>query len=268
MYRIYMITGPNGRRYIGKTCKTPQARFSDHLGSVRRGSTTALACAIRKYGPEAFSITEICRCVDAREAKACERGLIAQYGTMTTAGGYNLTSGGDGNDGWRPSEETRALWREQRKGKRPHEWAVQKPPRPGQDWRSFPENVERMRQMGLAKRGCKISAEHSAALQAGGVAFRTTEAGKQMQLRLADGLVAAHRNLAATNPDYRAAMIARLQISPEQMAKRESKRKAAIRAYADSDEGRLALRCKAVRMLAARGVTRAQKLQRALMGAY
>jgi len=39
----------------------------------------------------------------------------------------NLTSGGQGRSGWVPSEETRKIWSEQRKGKPPHNKGTVKP---------------------------------------------------------------------------------------------------------------------------------------------
>ena len=39
----------------------------------------------------------------------------------------NLTSGGQGRSGWVPSEETRKIWSEQRKGKLPHNKGTAKP---------------------------------------------------------------------------------------------------------------------------------------------
>jgi hypothetical protein len=39
----------------------------------------------------------------------------------------NLTTGGQGRSGWNPSEETRKIWSEQRKGKVPHNKGNKKP---------------------------------------------------------------------------------------------------------------------------------------------
>lgn len=97
-YRIYMITGPNGKRYIGKTNKkNVRARWLEHVGSaLRRKSPHALHAAIRKYGAAAFTIRVLTECVDDREANACERGLIAAHGTWANSrGGYNMTTGGE-----------------------------------------------------------------------------------------------------------------------------------------------------------------------------
>jgi hypothetical protein len=39
----------------------------------------------------------------------------------------NLTTGGQGRSGWKPSEETRRIWSEQRKGKAPYNKGTKKP---------------------------------------------------------------------------------------------------------------------------------------------
>jgi hypothetical protein len=39
----------------------------------------------------------------------------------------NLTTGGQGRSGWKPSEETKRIWSEQRKGRAPHNKGTKKP---------------------------------------------------------------------------------------------------------------------------------------------
>lgn len=107
MYRIYMITGPNGRSYIGMTSRTEQCRMRQHIKDAGR-HRMPIGRAIKKYGEEAFTIRVLTECVDRREAAACERGLIAQYGTLCSAGGYNVALGGLGiGPGFKHSDETK-----------------------------------------------------------------------------------------------------------------------------------------------------------------
>ena len=63
---------------------------------------------MRKYGKAAFSVATVYEAVDLKELLAVEKGLIAQYGTYATAGGYNQTLGGEGVFGlkWKPEAET------------------------------------------------------------------------------------------------------------------------------------------------------------------
>lgn len=106
---IYKATGKCGRGYIGLTKNGKDFRWKRHLKAAANGEQSALYNAIRKYGPDWFTVEVICECYSVREAKACERAMIASHGTYAhTGGGFNLTYGGDGNWGWKPSAEVRA----------------------------------------------------------------------------------------------------------------------------------------------------------------
>jgi len=144
MYRIYMITGPDGRRYIGMTTKTEAQRMRQHRKDRGRFNMPILK-AIADHGIEAFTIRTLAECIDRREAIACERGLIAQYGTLYSAGGYNLTRGGVGMSGYRHTAETKAKWSAQRLGKK----------RP-------PFTAEHRARMSAAHKGTKLSPSRAA----------------------------------------------------------------------------------------------------------
>jgi group I intron endonuclease len=60
---------------------------------------------MRKNGLDSFKIETVYEAVDEQELKAVEKGLIAQYGTMTCAGGYNQSSGGESRSGIKLSKE-------------------------------------------------------------------------------------------------------------------------------------------------------------------
>lgn len=92
---VYMIKGPTPKRYIGVTRWGVQRRFAAHKAAAGRGVGKPLYYAMRKYGAENFTVEILTECVDDLELVACERGLIAQYGTMAPHG-YNLSAGGDG----------------------------------------------------------------------------------------------------------------------------------------------------------------------------
>lgn len=188
MYRIYMITGPNGKQYIGKTKATIYFRWRKHIEAAKAGSKTAIACSIRKHGHLKFTIVELTQCVDEREAIACERGLIAQYGTYVTSGnGYNLTSGGEGTEGHRHSAEARARMSQFQRGRKltPEALAniraasvARKGSKDSPEVRARksaaqikrgrrPEERERFRQLGLAKKGKPIPPEVVEKIRAG-----------------------------------------------------------------------------------------------------
>lgn len=95
---IYMLTNSvTGKRYVGQA-KNIRYRWYWHRNAARAADglsykcRTAIARAMRKYGPEQFSIEilELCSqdIVDDREIH-----WIAAKGTLHPAG-YNLTSGG------------------------------------------------------------------------------------------------------------------------------------------------------------------------------
>ena len=57
-FNLYLIRNvlEGGSLYVGKTTGTIQTRWAKHKSDARRGSSTHMARAIRKYGPEAFVI--------------------------------------------------------------------------------------------------------------------------------------------------------------------------------------------------------------------
>lgn len=95
---IYAITNSvNGKRYIGLTQMSLGRRWWHHLATARHGVDTALGNAIRKYGPDAFSITQVVQLMPGYDRKALgdlERVIIQQEGTLAP-NGYNMTTGGD-----------------------------------------------------------------------------------------------------------------------------------------------------------------------------
>ena len=108
-WKIYKITSPSGKAYIGLTKNSMKCRWGAHCRDAASGSDFVFHRAIRKHGAGNFKIEILTECVDAREAKACERALISAHATFYKSGlGYNLTNGGDGNWGWQPSEQTKA----------------------------------------------------------------------------------------------------------------------------------------------------------------
>lgn len=117
MYTIYMYTFPNGKKYIGKTKRTLYARQGEDLSGYKR--CRLLWRAIQKYGAENIR-TDILFYGELTDGESCEmeRYYIALYKTNANrysdpAYGYNLTDGGDGVHGWKPTEERRQILIEQ-----------------------------------------------------------------------------------------------------------------------------------------------------------
>ena len=86
---IYLITNNiNNRRYIGYTTKSLDVRWYKHCKSSEYGSNTYLHKAIRKYGPESFTIEFLSEGFQDEEVMFIE--------DMNPE--YNMTKGGDGGD--------------------------------------------------------------------------------------------------------------------------------------------------------------------------
>ena len=63
----------------------------------------------------------------------------------------NLTSGGQGRSGWNPSDETRRIWSEQRKGKSPHNKGTAKP-----RVQKTPEEIWETKKIAAAKKSATL----------------------------------------------------------------------------------------------------------------
>lgn len=97
MYQIYKITNTiNGKSYIGKTKKTFEVRFREHVRESKkeRAKDRPLYRAMNKYGVDVFTIELVEETYDPVER---EKYWIEFYGTYGS-GGYNATKGGDGKE--------------------------------------------------------------------------------------------------------------------------------------------------------------------------
>lgn len=105
---IYKVTNKiNGKGYIGKTVKSKEERWAEHV-SYARTPETILHFAICKYGREAFEVTILEDGISEESVlNERERFYIKEHKTYPPGlgFGYNMTPGGDGNSN--PSPETR-----------------------------------------------------------------------------------------------------------------------------------------------------------------
>ena len=95
MIAYLILNAVNGKGYVGITSRTAEVRFAEHLNEARQGKRRALLSAIRRYGPENFSVVQISTADDWKSLCELERELILKIGTKAP-NGYNLTGGGDG----------------------------------------------------------------------------------------------------------------------------------------------------------------------------
>ena len=97
---IYKVTNTtNGKLYIGKTIRDVQGRFQEHLREAyAKNFHRPFHDAIRKYGPENFSVETIEEVsyneIDIREQYWIE--YYRSYIGFNDSNGYNATLGGDG----------------------------------------------------------------------------------------------------------------------------------------------------------------------------
>lgn len=109
MNSIYLITNLiDGKQYVGVTCRTVEERFKEHLLEAADGSKSILHNAIRKYGPENFSVVTVEDNIPDDSAEERERYYIKLYQTFyTSCKGYNMTEGGGGVVGYKHSEDSK-----------------------------------------------------------------------------------------------------------------------------------------------------------------
>ena len=96
-YYIYKITNKaNERFYIGKTCRTIQKRFEEHLNKSKNGDDTPLHLAMAKYGRDSFEIIIIEQLSTLQEMNLREKYWIDYYKRTCPDMFYNIADGGDG----------------------------------------------------------------------------------------------------------------------------------------------------------------------------
>lgn len=105
--QVYLIENlVNGKRYVGQTTVGLDSRWKRHVQSSRSGGRTQpITSALRKYGLDAFTMTEVRRCRDQDELNRAEYEEVIRLNTFAPAG-YNLRAGGGGYG--RTSPELRA----------------------------------------------------------------------------------------------------------------------------------------------------------------
>lgn len=113
---IYLITGPDGKQYIGQTTRSVEERWYNHvraaLNNDEKRSSCYLAAAIHKHGKDSFAINTVLQCSDEL-LDYHETRLIDQCNTLRP-NGYNIKLGGAHG---RHSDETRKKISEAQQGK-------------------------------------------------------------------------------------------------------------------------------------------------------
>jgi len=109
-WSVYKLTFPNGKVYIGITCKKPEERWGKNGSGYN--NQPYIGRAIKKYrwenvNPEILFIN-LCH----EDANNKEKELILLYGSRNRKNGYNVTEGGDGTAGLKHSKKTKKKLRD------------------------------------------------------------------------------------------------------------------------------------------------------------
>ncbi len=125
-YQIYMITFPNGKKYIGLTSDFKNRKLKHLNPNVWKRFKCKLYSAMKCYGSDGLIWDLILTCFDLDSARSFEQHFIKYYNTFET--GYNMTLGGEGTFGYTPwnkglksSPETCKKISDSKKGK-PGNW--------------------------------------------------------------------------------------------------------------------------------------------------
>lgn len=94
--KIYKLTSPSGKSYIGITQKSVKRRLQEHIYSAVNNSECKIHKALRKYPIQNWTIETIETCSSREELCERERYYIDHFDTYKN--GYNMTLGGDGVD--------------------------------------------------------------------------------------------------------------------------------------------------------------------------
>ena len=94
---IYLVTNRiNGKIYVGQTTHSIKVRWKYHISrAIRSTAKMVLYDAIRKYGPESFTIEEIDQAKSHEELNKLEIYYIKRLNATVSGVGYNISEGGN-----------------------------------------------------------------------------------------------------------------------------------------------------------------------------
>lgn len=197
---VYVATNRlNGKQYVGKCTRKFENRRSAHFKDAKRGATQVFACAIRKYGRDAFDWDILFESDSGSVLSRVEIMCIADMESMVP-NGYNMTAGGEcGHGPNRP--ETRAKISAAKKGqvhtdaaKRKMSQSQRGKKRSGEfkakvsafhkGRKKKPETVERMRQAQQRRRESYVASDETRAKI--GAASRGRKASPETRRKMSD----------------------------------------------------------------------------------
>ena len=116
-YTVYIHILPSNKYYVGITSKKPEYRWWNGKGYK---NNKYFYNAIKKYGWNNFQHEIIAEHLTEQEAKNFEIVLISKLEATNRKYGYNITLGGESNNGRIVSEETKQKLSNSLKGKKTH----------------------------------------------------------------------------------------------------------------------------------------------------
>lgn len=111
-----VVNQNNGKIYVGKTAHPISKRWKGHIYAAKNGRALYFHNAIRKHGPENFTIRQIDCTENEQEANELEKLYIGIFQSHKKEHGYNTTLGGEGVI---PNEETRRKIGAASRGRKP-----------------------------------------------------------------------------------------------------------------------------------------------------
>lgn len=107
IYSVYMFIFKNGKKYIGITIRNPEIRKNEHLSCSRKLNPKYIVHrAIKLFGEDSFDMIILETTTSQHELKLLEQKYIREHNTyFENELGYNMTFGGEGNFGYKFSDE-------------------------------------------------------------------------------------------------------------------------------------------------------------------
>lgn len=103
-WSVYVLTVPNGKKYIGTTSRHPRRRWNYGYGYEKNPLFFA---AIKEYGWNSINKEIVASGLNQNDAHTLEQELIKKYNSTDQEHGYNRAAGGIGTTGFYPSKESR-----------------------------------------------------------------------------------------------------------------------------------------------------------------
>lgn len=156
-YCVYCHISPDGKRYIGVTCRNPIKRWNYGKGYVGNSYFTR---AIEKYGWDSFQHIILCEGLTRQGASDLEKKFIEYYQTTDRSKGYNIELGGLRSEK-ELSEETKRKIGDSHRGRYTEaQWEATRNRKP----LNYHHTDEAKRKIGDSHRGKPLSDEHKAKL--------------------------------------------------------------------------------------------------------